>query len=416
MNSEWKNGSYWILQLQEHALTVAVISITLVLIYYYIIDRGRGLKLSRRYRHSIFELQSKLFLNASQYLIAGQKDLAIQELLNAADVHKETLDAYFALGKLYRSSGEIEKAVAIHRSMIAKETISESVRLQALTELAIDYDKAGLIDKAIDTYKDVLKLNREQVDVIKNLCRIFEDIADWDQALNFRLMLSKMSSENQSDTLSHILVEQSKNLLDRGKISESSEKLDEAFRYAPSVSARIQRIKLLLVVGDLEQAKVWLIELLKEYPLYASFIFVTLEKVVGSAEFKEAYQKRYLYLKEFFLQIKDSELLADPSVLLSKVRLLKIASHKDQALALIEEWKNQKNPIQGDSMKMEYIQLLIELGRKDEALQETQKFLASLQGSSTRHFCSQCGFNSDEIFWRCPQCHQWETIQFRWKL
>ena len=32
------------------------------------------------------------------------------------------------------------------------------------------------------------------------------------------------------------------------------------------------------------------------------------------------------------------------------------------------------------------------------------------------NYCKECGYNSDSVFWRCPQCHAWETIQFRFKL
>ncbi len=396
---------------KDHALTISVVMITLVLLYHFFVDRHRGVRLSRRYRHSLFELQSKLLLNASQYLITGEKDKAIQELLNAAEANKEILDTYFALGKLFRSSGEIEKAINIHRSIIARESASENVRLNALKELAIDYDKGGFLDKAIETYKDVLKLNREQPDVIQSLCRIYEDIGDWDNALNFRQMLSKVGADSQSETLSQILVEKSKEFMKLGKLKESSEKLDDAFRHAPSVSARIQKIKLLLLQQDQAGAQNWLLELLKEYPLYSSFIFVTLEQNNTDHNFK----KQYELLKDYFLKINDADLWKDPSILLLKVRMLKEISRSNEALDMFQEWLRH-HPLQGEAMKMEYLQLLIDLNKKDELLTETSSFLHKLRASSTRHFCSQCGFNSDEVFWRCPQCHEWETIQFRWKI
>lgn len=396
---------------KEHALTISVILITIVLLYHFFVDRHRGVRLSRRYRHSLFELQSKLLLNASQYLITGEKDKAIQELLNATEANKEMLDTYFALGKLFRNSGEIEKAINIHRSLIARESASENVRLNALKELAIDYDKGGFLDKAIDTYKDVLKLNREQPDVIQSLCRIYEDIGDWDNALNFRQMLSKVGADNQSETLSQILVEKSKELMKQGNLKDSADKLDDAFRHAPSVSARIQKIKLLLLNLDQVNAQTWLLELLKEYPLYSSFIFITLEQNTNDPNFK----KQYEILKSYFLKINDPDLWNDPSILLVKVKMLKDQSRSNEALEIFQEWMRHHS-LQGDAMKMEYLQLLIDLNKKDELLTETSSFLHKLRGSSTRHFCSQCGFNSDEVFWRCPQCHEWETIQFRWKI
>ena len=409
MNKDFLLNS--LLVIKEHALTISVVLVTMVLLYHFLVDRHRGVRLSRRYRHSLFELQSKLLLNASQYLIGGEKDKAIQELLNAAEANKEILDTYFALGKLFRSSGEIEKAINVHRSLIARETASENVRLNALKELAIDYDKGGFIDKAIETYKDVLKLNREQPEIIQSLCRIYEDIGDWDNALNFRQMLSKVGADNQSETLSHILVEKSKELMKLGKIKESMEKLEDAFRYAPSVSARIQKINLLLLMQDQNAARTWLLELLKEYPLYSSFIFITLEQNISDINFKQQYNA----LREFFISLDDAQLWKDPSILLSKVKILKELNRSSEALHQLQEWMRH-HPLQGDAMKMEYLQLLIDLQKKEELIPETSSFLQKLRASSTRHFCSQCGFNSDEVFWRCPQCHEWETIQFRWKI
>jgi lipopolysaccharide biosynthesis regulator YciM len=194
---------------QDNLLAVIAVVVTVILIYHYLIEKEQGVKLSKRFRDSIFEVQSKIFLNASQYLISGNKDLAIKEFLNAVDLNRETIDTYFALGRLFRSNGQIDKAISIHRSLIARENISESTRVQALKELGVDFDKGGFVDKAIETYKDVLKVNRDQYEVIQALCRIYEDIEDWDQAYNYRIMLSKVGHENQAETISHILVQKS---------------------------------------------------------------------------------------------------------------------------------------------------------------------------------------------------------------
>ena len=85
------------------------------------------------------------------------------------DLNRETIETYFALGRLFRSNGEIERAIGIHRSLIARDNISEATRLEALKELAIDFDKGGFIDKALETYKDVLKINRDQYEVIQSM-------------------------------------------------------------------------------------------------------------------------------------------------------------------------------------------------------------------------------------------------------
>ena len=79
---------------QSNILAIIAVIITLVFAYQYLIERGSGVKLSKRYRNSIFETQSKIFLNATQYLISGNKDLAIKEFLNAVDLNRETIETY----------------------------------------------------------------------------------------------------------------------------------------------------------------------------------------------------------------------------------------------------------------------------------------------------------------------------------
>ena len=86
--------------MQGNLLTVFSVGVTLVLIYHYLIEKENSVKLSKRYRSSIFEAQSQIFLNASHYLISGNKDLAIKEFLNAVDLNRETVETYFALGEL----------------------------------------------------------------------------------------------------------------------------------------------------------------------------------------------------------------------------------------------------------------------------------------------------------------------------
>jgi lipopolysaccharide biosynthesis regulator YciM len=75
-----------------------------------------------------------------------------------------------------------------------------------------------------------------------------------------------------------------------------------------------------------------------------------------------------------------------------------------------------QNKASSEVMKVEYVKLLIDLEKKDEAIVQVKGLLENIHQTLTKHYCSQCGFNSDNLFWRCPQCHEWETIQFRWKV
>jgi lipopolysaccharide biosynthesis regulator YciM len=402
--------------LQENILGIAAVVITMVLVYHFLIQRDSGVRLSKKYRSGLFEAQSKIFLNATQYLISGNKDLAIKEFLNAVDLNRETIDTYFALGGLFRSNGEIEKAISIHRSLIARENISEHTRLAALKELARDFDKGGFIEKAIETYKEVLKIDSDRPEVIKALCRIYEDIEDWDQAYAHRIMLSRICNENQSETISHILAEKAKGHFANGDFKGCSEILDDAFRFAPTVTAKILKTRLHLLTGNLEDAKALLLEILKEHPVYASFVTLSLKaSFKASPEYLKRYETGLSLLNDYFLGLSDPDFVSSPSVVLAKLRLLKEARKIEDAYGMLSEWMKQKES-PNEVMEIEYAKILIEMGKGQEAIAQTARILGNLHKSLARHYCSQCGYNADTIFWRCPQCKEWETIQFRFKV
>ena len=77
-----------------------------------------------------------IYLNATRSLISGDRDQAIKEFLNAIEVSKEALDAFFALGELFRKNGEIDKAIGVHQSIIARKDISEESRLKCLKRVS----------------------------------------------------------------------------------------------------------------------------------------------------------------------------------------------------------------------------------------------------------------------------------------
>jgi len=216
--------------------------------------------------------------------------------------------------------------------------------------------------------------------------------------------------------LIYSLLWKAKSLFEKGDFARCNEDLEDAFRFAPSVSAKILRLRLHLTTGNMEQAKELLIELLKEHPMYTSFIFESLsEGFKGDDETKKGYQARFDLMKEFFLEMEDSELALSPSVLLTRVRLLKGLGRNEEAYQVMNHFmENNKNP--SDVIRGEYIKLLISMDKREEVFSQVENLLENVHQSLTKHFCNNCGYNSDEIFWRCPQCHEWETIQFRWKV
>jgi lipopolysaccharide assembly protein B len=402
--------------IKNNPLGVLIFLVTSVLLYFYFMDKGTGAKLSKRYRDSIYEAQSKIYLNATKYLISGNRDMAIKEFINAVNLNRETIDTYFALGGLFRTNGEIDKAISIHRSLIARDNINEGTRLHALKELAKDFDKGGFVDKAIASYKDILKVNRDDVEVIKALCRVLEDTKDWEEALKYRLLLSKATNVSQSQTISHILVQKAEEYLAQENLAQSEDILEQSFRYSPSATAKILRLKICLAKGDLEKVFYFFNEFLKEDPAYLNFMFYSFDQsseVIG--DLYPSYRQSLLELKNEFMRQKQGGANVSPSLILSKIRLMENSDNYEGAYKLISEWSDS-HPDQKNMLRVERLKILLKLDKKEEVFKEAEHLVTSLTHSLSRYFCRKCGHESDAVFWRCPQCHEWETIDFRWKV
>ena len=103
---------------------------------------------SRRLPHSYFK--------GLNFLLNEQPDKAIEAFTEVVKVEPETVDLHFALGNLFRRRGELERAIRMHQSVLDREDLAPEQRLSALYELAQDYLKAGLLDRAAGARADVL--------------------------------------------------------------------------------------------------------------------------------------------------------------------------------------------------------------------------------------------------------------------
>jgi lipopolysaccharide biosynthesis regulator YciM len=57
--------------------------------------------------------------------------------------------------------------------------------------------------------------------------------------------------------------------------------------------------------------------------------------------------------------------------------------------------------------------VLLEKGDERGALSEYRLLLDHLGPVTKSYRCQQCGLESDKIVWKCPGCHNWDTVQPR---
>ena len=357
--------------IQEHLLSIFVFAATVILIIYLAKDNSTSRKVSKRYRESIYEAQTRIYLNATKNLISGDREKAIKDFLAAVEVSKETLEAYFALGELFRTNGEIDKAISIHQSIVARENLNEQLRIKALKELAIDYDRGGFIDEAIKSYKDLLIINKDDEEVVNSLCLIYEGIEEWDQAIKYRTLLSKITNKSQDMIISHIIVQKGFIQLEKNEKNKALECLDQAIHYAPSLSVKLLEISISIVNGDIHLAKSLLHDFIHEHPNKARMVLDIFKKLRSYKYHEKKIKKSLEEIKEYFVSS-----FKDQSIKSSDYKIFKLSILNNESSGVPQKLTLLKSIIDSspekrvmNKAKVEICRLLLVEGRSDEALE-----------------------------------------------
>ena len=97
----------------------------------------------------------KAYFKGLNFLLNEQQDQAIEAFIEVVKVDPQTVELHFALGSLFRRRGEVDRAIRMHLNLVERTDLEEGKRQQALFELAQDYLKAGILDRAESTFHEL---------------------------------------------------------------------------------------------------------------------------------------------------------------------------------------------------------------------------------------------------------------------
>ena len=95
------------------------------------------------------------FFKGVQYLLSKDHDQAIEEFTKSVQVNSDTIETYVTLGNLYRSRGDIDRAIRIRQNIILRPNLDEQIKIGALFDLGKDYRKGGFLNRALKTFLQV---------------------------------------------------------------------------------------------------------------------------------------------------------------------------------------------------------------------------------------------------------------------
>lgn len=107
-----------------------------------------------------------------------------------------TVEAHLTLGNLFRSRGEVDRAIRIHQSLMESASLTYDQRLLAVQQLGRDYMAAGLYDRAEDMFKQLVDETDFRLGALQQLLQIYRATSDWQSAIEVAERLVKLGKRN----------------------------------------------------------------------------------------------------------------------------------------------------------------------------------------------------------------------------
>ncbi len=352
-------------------------------------------------RHKEMGLQADYYRGLN-YLLNQQTDEALELFIHALDVNPQTVDTHLALGSLFRRRGEVDKAIQIHQNLLASKGLGQEQLMLAELELAHDFIKAGLLDRAEELLLDVAQQpNQQKAKATELLVDVYQREQDWHKALEVGAAANVSASVELAQRLSHFCCELAEESLVDGQEKQCLLYLKQAKRHnADNPRVSFLRAKLSMQQHRYADAKRHLlvmaqqdVQLMPEIIQPLRQCFTQLEDISGW----RAWLSQAMSLHP------------STSLVLAQAKELSQDSDSDAA-AYVTEQLRQRPSVKGFNYLIDLHMQWASANAKD-SLQVLKGLTVALQRSKPHYRCRQCGFAGNSMHWQCPSCHQWGSTK-----
>jgi lipopolysaccharide biosynthesis regulator YciM len=342
----------------------------------------------------------RAYFKGLNHLLNEQQDQAIDAFIEAVQNDPDTSELHFALGNLFRRRGEYDRAVRVHEHLLSRADISLADRQRAQHGLALDYLKAGLLDRAEEALR---KLEGTSYEGQARLARmaIYERSREWPEAAEVARLLEKSGEADFGIRLAHYQCELAREAVQKGDSAKALDTLTQALQAHPRAARpRLLMGQLLLSQGQANAAFDTLSVLFEHNDMAAplaaaSFAQAALacDKAASASTLLQAH-----YLRHPCIDVLDA--------------ITALQAHQPNSTATGDASTLQRylDHLQNHPSMMAASRWLNgarnEVGELPAPVQRT---LENATKPLARYRCAACGFEAKEHFWHCPGCQSWDS-------
>lgn len=350
-------------------------------------------------RHVRFENQQapKAYFRGLNFLLNEQQDQAIDAFIEAVQRDPDTSELHFALGNLFRRRGEYERAVRVHEHLLQRGDLPQPDRDRAQHALALDYLKAGLLDRAENALRKLEGTAFEE-EARLALLSIYERSRDWQHASQIASQLSGAGHGSFTGRQAHYLCEQASALVAADQADAAIGLLEQACQLAPTAARPLIDLAKLRHQGGQTQAAIDNLLTLERtapqsFPLATNLmVSMAQQQNAVAAPIVELLKTHYKHTPSVDVMQALATLETDPT----ESRQTYIDHLESEAsLVAATRWIAGENL--GTAHQNDLLKRALELAAKP----------------LMRYRCAACGFEASQHFWHCPGCQAWDSYPAR---
>ncbi|ABK42685.1 Tetratricopeptide TPR_2 repeat protein [Magnetococcus marinus MC-1] len=340
------------------------------------------------------------------FLLNDEPDKAIEAFSQAVRVNSETVEVYLSLANLFLKQGELGRAIRMHQNLLERPNLSRETRIAALYGLGEDYRKSGFVDRAVHAYHQTLEVDPGHLKALRALMTLHENEKRWDKALEMLERIRKVTGDEDPRRAAHLRVqigrEQLRHDVAPPSVEDATRNFERAIEVHPGcVEARRIMAEVALKGGDPGHAVDLLKELRHTRPGHMFLLVDILRRSYDALEDRCGF--------ESCMDEAAHAQSASPQLMVQWGKWLEAEGRLEEVSALLEMGLRRRP----DSAVLAqwYVAFLGRHGRSDEGLLVATRCLDGIVGRQPNFRCTHCGFESHEIYWRCPQCHEWDEME-----
>jgi lipopolysaccharide biosynthesis regulator YciM len=349
--------------------------------------------------------ESPHYILGLNFLVANQIDLAIEELSRAASLDADALEVHMILGNLYREKGQVGKAITIHQNLLQRPQLSKLEHAYVLLCLGLDYKRGGFVDRALEAFNEVLRLDPKNEYALLNLQKLHEEQHQWTKAYDTRQRLSTLADTGSRPHSQAILAflenEIGLEAMRRKDYREATRRFNSAIDLdARAVPAYLNLGDVRVAQGDEREAAAIWEKVVEVAPDRAYLAFDRLEALA----IRTRNPDRFSHLCRRLIEENPQDWRAR----LALSRHLAGSNQPREALDLLFAALVQ-NP-HALSIHQAIWRALGQLHHPASLVDRYGALTEHAVFYLDPHVCMRCRYRSTELLWQCPHCHDWNTF------